>query len=147
MRYIDNSYASFLQVPDDPEQMLNFHACQRRGRLIHDNNAGMKRNGLRDFNGLDFGYGQLAHQGFGIQIDIQILEKVFSVSIHFLVVNELKRSEAFCRKTPQPDVLHHIAERNGMQLLVYHGDSVAQSIIGIRNISLFTIQKDFTGIR
>ena len=71
---VDDACALSLERADDPEQVLDLAIRQRRGRLIHDQDVGIVRDGLGDLDHLPVGDREVAHFRFRIERNVEPLE-------------------------------------------------------------------------
>jgi hypothetical protein len=88
---VNDRDALVLERADDLEQMGNFALGNGRGRLVHDDQAGIVGNGLGDLDHLRVGDAQIAHHGVGVDVDLQPLQQRFGVGDHLLLVDQPKR--------------------------------------------------------
>lgn len=122
---IDDADAALLQVGDDLEQMVGFLLGQGRGRLVHDQNVGFVGDRLGDLHHLAAGDGQLADTGIGVDADVQAVEQFLRHAPHARVIDQAETAE---RLAPDPDVFRHRHRRHQVELLVDHGDAVAERL-------------------
>ena len=67
----DHALALFPQRPDGAQQLFGFRAAQGRGRFIENEQFGIDRDGPDDLHHLLLGHAERAHQGGGIQGEVQ----------------------------------------------------------------------------
>ena len=84
VRDVDDADSVALELADDAEEIVDFRIVQRGGGLIHDEHPGFERQGLGDFHHLLLGHGELADQGARIQVQMQAVEDLPGVLLHFL---------------------------------------------------------------
>ena len=63
MRDVHDAHAAGSKVFDDPEQIFSLAGRKARGRLVHDEHAGLGREGLGNFHELLLPDGQRSHAG------------------------------------------------------------------------------------
>ena len=71
---INDTNAAGAQIANDGEEEAGFVAGKRRGRFVHDDDAGAGTEGAGDFDELLFGHGERADFGVGQNIGADALE-------------------------------------------------------------------------
>ena len=64
----------------------------------------------------------------GIDVQLQFLQQFIGIFIHFGVIHNGDNAVFLGGVTPQPDILGHGTGRNGLQLLMHHGNAAVQCI-------------------
>jgi hypothetical protein len=141
---VNDGDAFVLERADDAEEVGHLALGNRRGRLIHDDQAGVVGNGFGDLDHLRVGDAQAAHDGVRVDVDLQPLQQRPRVGDHLLLVNQAKAPQRFA---PQKNVLGHGHVRLRRQFLVDHGDAHAQRLLGVLDLDLFAQEGDFALFR
>ena len=138
-----NDGTPFLFQPsDNGKELLLFALCQRGRRFIHNDQLGIVGNCLRNFNHLHLSNRQVDHQCFGIHIQIDLFQNLFTVLIHLLMIDKPKLVDRF---TTQPDIFHDRAIFNRRQFLMDHRNSHVQRIGSIIFGDGFAVKDDLSG--
>ena len=72
MRYIDDRDPSAGQIPDDLEQHFDFGCTQRGCRLVHDQDAGIDRQGAGDLDNLLLSQPQILDKGHRVDVFFKV---------------------------------------------------------------------------
>ena len=75
MRDIDDGDLTRRQPADRREQLIDLRFGERGRRLVHDQDAGVDRQRLRDFHHLLFGDAQAGDAGAWVDLNTQGLQK------------------------------------------------------------------------
>ena len=121
VRDVDDADPVAFELADDAEEVIDFRVVQRRGGLIHDEHPGFERQGLGDFHHLLLGHGEFADQGVRIQVQMQAVEDLPSVLLHFPIVDE--QAEAPAGFAADEDVLRDAAVVHQVELLMNDADA------------------------
>ena len=124
---VDDADAILRQLVHDAEEVIDLVLCQGAGGLIQNQDLRIVGDGLGDLHHLAFGHGQLSDDLPRINVDLELLEDSFRVSVHFCSIH---KAESRGREAAQPDVFHDVAAEHLVQFLVHHGHAVIQSIPG-----------------
>ena len=143
MGNINNCYVFRFQLRDDAEQMLYLRIGQRRGRLVHDDNAAVIRNCLGDFHHLHFCNRKVAHLFIRIHIQIELLKQLDAVVAHFLVIDD----QSLAGRAPQPKVFADASLRNRRKLLMDHGNTRVERFQCIFKVDLFAFENNLARSR
>ena len=88
VRNINDAHTPSLELGNQREKTLGFGRCQRRRRLVHDQQPGIARNRLGDFNELFFGHDQVTHFRFRAGSQPDLLHRCQGGGVHALIVEE-----------------------------------------------------------
>ena len=115
MRDIYDTKILLTKVTDDLEQVRDLFLCQCCGRLIKNDNLSFMGNCFCDLTHLLFSDCQVFHLFFRIDLNVQILKKLFGILDHLFVIN----AETLLRLTSDEDVLSNSKITYHVQLLMY----------------------------
>ena len=135
---IDDADALIAQAAHDPEQMLDFFAGQRGGRLVKNEDLGVVGNGLRDLEHLALRNGHGADDRLRIDLDLQIVQNGLGVVVHFFMVDQT----ALQREAAEPHVFHDAAVEHLIELLMHHGYAVIEGVARAGEIDLLAVHPD-----
>ena len=144
VRDVENADARRLQSPDEIEQLLLLALRQRARRLIEDQESRASRHGLGDFDHLTGPDAERRAEVVRGQIKLKLAEHVFRLRIHLGPANHAVRSH---RLAPEKDVLRDIEIRNDRQLLMDHGDAIAQGVPRRSEMDFLAVDEETTGVR
>ena len=88
MGNVNDRHPGGAQVTDDSEQPPNFTWCERRSRLIEDQQAAGKRQGLADFKQLTLGDTEMLNRRLRIDIETDAFEQRPGSLVEFPVVDQ-----------------------------------------------------------
>ena len=125
---VDQSNALLLQLPHDAEQALDLVCGQRGGGLVQDQHLAVGGNSFSNFHHLHLGDAQRAQLCMGVDVQLQFLQQFIGIFVHFGMVHNSDDAVFLGGVAPQPDILSHGTGRNGLQLLMHHGDAAVQCI-------------------
>ena len=86
VRDVDDGHAIGAQLGDQFEQALGLAGGQRGGGLVHDEQARVAGNGLRNLHQLLFGHDQAAHAGSRVRLQADRSECGSGVALHGRIV-------------------------------------------------------------
>ena len=141
--HVDDSKPLAAQVANDGEQLLHLAAAQRSGRFVHDEDAGVLRERLGDFNELLLRNGERTTGRFRIDVRVESAEK----SSRRIVFVTLRDEAGACRFAAQENVLARTERWDKIELLVNDGDARARRIVRRRHAELCPIDTNPSGIR
>ena len=128
MADVDQCNALLLQLTHDAEQRFHFIGGQGGGGLVQDQHLAVCGNSLCNFHHLHLGNAQAAQLCVGIDLQLQLLQQCIGIGIHFAVVHNGDGAKLFGGVAAQPDILSHGTGRDGLQLLMHHGNAAVQCI-------------------
>ena len=143
MADVDNGHALGLQLVHDSEQGLHLSGGQGGGGLVQDQHFAVRGNGLGDLHQLHLGDTERTKLGLGIEVQVDFLQDLGSVRVHFFVVNNGDGAHLLDGITAHIDVFADAALRNGLQLLMYHGDAAVQGIQGALDLNGLSLINHF----
>ncbi|SAL88727.1 hypothetical protein AWB68_08874 [Caballeronia choica] len=117
---VDDREAFLAQLADQVEEAVGFARRERRGRLVHHEDAGPGMHGPRDLDQLLFGDRQVAHQRMRLERRAEALQHFLAAAFHRGAVDEAHRA---AQLAPGVDVLGHRQVRREAQFLVDHRDA------------------------
>jgi len=139
---VDQCNALLLQLTHDAEQRFHFVGGQGRGGLVQDQHLAVCGNSLCNFHHLHLGNAQAAQLCVGIDLQLQLLQQCIGILVHFSMVHCGHRAILLGGVAAQPDILSHGTGRDGLQLLMHHGNAAVQCIQRVRNNDLFSLVFD-----
>ena len=127
----------------DGKEAVNLVPGQGSRRLIHDEDLGVQRDGLRDFDDLLVGDRQAVGQLGGIDRHFEAVEELLGVAPHGRVVDEAKAPPGL---TPHVDVLgdRQVGEQRGF--LVDHRDSGGLRFRGGLEAHRMALDQELSGV-
>jgi len=125
---IDQRHAQSLQLTHDAEQRLHFVRGQRGSRLVQNQHLAVCGNSLCDFHHLHLCDAQRTELCMGVDLQLQLFQQFLGILVHFGVIHHRDGAVLLGGVAPQPDVLSHRARRDGLQLLMNHGNASVQCI-------------------
>ena len=131
---VHDALALGAQTADDAEQLVDLLGGQRRGGLVHDEDAGVGGQRLGDLHHLLLGHLQGADHRGGIQLDVQALEHPRGLGVH-LLLGELQAPAALAA---QEHVLRHRQVLAHVQLLMDDGHAQLLRALGVHVVDLLT---------
>ena len=143
MADIDDAAAFLLQHIDDAEQVLHLGLGQRGGGLVKDDDLGVIADGLGDLHHLPLGDGQGGHDRLGVDGHLQGAEDLVGTLGHDALADH---DTAHLGIAPQPQVVLHSAGQGLVQLLMDHGHTVFQGLLGAFEVDLLAIQGNGAGV-
>ena len=125
---VDQGHALAFQLPHDAEQGIDLVGGQRRGGLVQNQHLAVGRDGLGDLHHLHLRDAQGAEFGAGVDLQFEALEQLLGILVHFGVVHRDDGPKALGGVAAQPDIFGDGPGRDGLELLVHHGDAAFQSV-------------------
>jgi len=113
----DQRPAFVAQAAGDREESIDLHSTERGRRLVHDQQSGVERDGLRDLDDLLVGDGQTQRRAPGVDVHAKPVEQPLSLGVHRRAVDPPSRGQ---RLAPHEDVLGDREVREEGGLLVDH---------------------------
>ena len=144
VRDVDDADALGLELADDPEQLGDLGIVQRRGRLVHDQDLGLERQGLGDLHHLLPGDRELADFGARIEPEVQSGEDGRGVAVQGLLVEQ--EPEGPLGLAADEDVLRGGEVVHQVELLMNDADAEVLRRTGRRNIDGHAVDADFAGV-
>jgi hypothetical protein len=140
VRDVDDGHAPRLEVRDDAEQHIDFGGAQRRGRFVHDEDAGVERDGAGDLDKLLLADRQVFRQRIGGNAGFEAVQKFVGLLHLRLVVDA---AQAAGDLAGGKDVFGdgEIAEQ--VQLLEDDADAVAHRVGRAVEVNALAIHPDF----
>ena len=139
MRDIDDRDALRLEVRDDPEQHLDLRGAQGRGRLVHDQDAGILGHRLGDLDELLLADPQILHHGAGIDAGLQALHQGAGLPFLLLVVDAARGAHDLAG---DEDILGHRQVAEQVEFLEHHADAVRDGIGRARKLHGLAVEHD-----
>ncbi len=139
---IDDAHAAGLEFVDDLEQLRRLRFGQRRGRLVHDQDRGIHREGLGDLDHLLLGHRQRLHQSVRADVHPQPVEASLRIRAQPCPVDEPAAPGLAC----QVDVFRHRQVRDQVQFLVDDDDSQPLGHLGRGELHRIAAEGDASAI-
>ena len=143
MADIDDGNALGPQLVHNGEQRFHLSGGQGGRRFVQYQHFAVRGHGLGDLHQLHLGNAQGAQLGLWVKIQVDLFQYLGGVLVHFFVVNDGDRSHLLGGIASHVDVLTDAALRNGLQLLVDHGDAPVQGIQGTLDLNRLPFINDF----
>ena len=112
--------ALVAQAAGDGEEPLDLDAAERGGGLVHDQQAGVERDGLRDLDDLLVGDREAQGGAPGVDVHAEPVEELLGLGVHRRPVDPAAAAE---RLAAHEDVLGDRQVREQRRLLVDHRDA------------------------
>ncbi len=122
---VDDADALVLRLLDQGEQALGLALRQRGGRLIEDQDGGLRSESLGDLHHLLFGARQIGDAAVGFEGKIEPLEDAHGAAVYFGFVEEQPLGHLFAEKK----VLLHGQLRHEREFLKDGADAVLASLM------------------
>ena len=139
---VDDGDALGAQLVHDGEQCLDLSCRQRGGRLVEDQHLAVCGDRLGDLNQLHLGNAQGSELGVRIIIQMDFLQDLGRILIHFVMVDNGDGSVFLGGIAPNVDILAYGAFRDGLQLLVHHRNAAVQCIKRALDLDLLPLIND-----
>ena len=131
------------QFVHNGEQGLHLGGGQGGRGLVQNQHLAVRGYGLGDLHQLHLGDAEGAQLRLGVEVQMDLLQHLGGVRVHFFVVNDGDRSHLLGGIAAHVDVFTDAALRNGLQLLVDHGDAPVQGIQGALDLNGLSLVNDF----
>ena len=135
-----------LATDHHADDLIHGHALERLGRhplaipqygdLVTE--LGIVGERLGDLDHLHLGDGEGTDLDPRVYVDVQLVEDMLGVLIHLAVVDE----QSLGGIATEPHVVHHGALQHQVQLLMHHGDTVLQRLLGGGEVDLLPLEED-----
>ncbi len=135
----DQGATLVAQAAGDREQPLDLDAAQGCGRLVHDQQGRVERDGLRDLDDLLVGDGEAARRATGVDRDAQPLEEALGLGVHRRPVDPAGAAE---RLAAHEDVLGDRQVGEQRRLLVDHRDAGRLGLGGRAEVDVVTLEPE-----
>ena len=140
MADIDDPDAALLEAAHDVEQPRHVAFGQRRGRLVHDEDARVMRQRAQDLDALAVADGERADDLIGSEIvDFERVEQRLGFGAHRPPIDAAR---ARLRRVAEKDVLGDAELGKQQQLLIDRRDARAARVVGRGKVNLFPVDKD-----
>ena len=142
MADIDDRNALGPQLVHDGEQSFHLGGGQGGCGFVQDQHLAVRGNGLGDLHELHLGDAEGAQLSLRVVVQVDLLQHLGSILVHFFMVDDCDGSHLFGRIAANIDVLADAALRDGLQLLVDHGDAPVQGIQGAFDLNRLPLIDD-----
>ena len=123
----DDADAALLQLGDDAHEGVGLGEREARGRLVHDDQAGVERERLGDLDQLHLRQRQLGDGRIRLELDAEALEQRLHLLVQLLAVDQLEGA-AVERLAADEDVGGDVQIVEEVQLLVDEGDAAGDGV-------------------
>ena len=123
--------------------MLNLFLGQRGRGFIKYDDFRVIGDSLCDLHHLTLGNRHRTHDPVGVNVDAELFKNRFCVPEHFVFVHNKARDLGIA---PQPQIVHDSPLERLIQLLVNHGDTVVQRLLGAGEIDLAAFQINMAAV-
>ena len=124
---IQNGNALRLKLCNDFKQNTNLLVCQGSRWLVHDDNLCAYGQTLCNLRHLRFRHRQVSHLGAAVKLKAQTVQLLLGILVQLFPVH---CSVGCLRKPSQIHILRHRQVPHHVELLVYHGNTLALRILG-----------------
>src|SRR5260370_9239757 len=139
----EDGQAAVAQRADDREEALDLVQRERRGRLVHNQNARIQRQRFGNFDQLLVGHGQPANGCLCRNRDLELAEQTARRAPHTAPVDGAERGR---RLVAQEHVFGHREVRKQSGLLVNDGDPELTGVRRTVNLARGPVQVDATAV-
>ena len=122
----DDGDARLLQRPDEVVELFHLPLGDGGGGLVHDDQLGVKGDGLDNLDHLHVGGFQGFDLGPGVVLQAPAVKNLLAGAVDFVPVNEAGGGEGI---PAREDVLGNGELLDGAELLVDHGDAVVHRLL------------------
>ncbi len=126
VRDVDDGDALRLQLGDHPEQDLDLCGAEGRGRLVHDQDAGVLRQRLGDLDDLLLADAQVADLGARVDVVLQPAQQLRRPAVLAAMVDAAQPAGQLAG---HEDVLRHRQVGAEVQLLEHDADAVPHRVL------------------
>ena len=141
---VDDAHALGLQPADEREQILDFRFGQRRGRLVHDENARVAEGQrLGDFHHLLLGDGEGAHAGS--RADVAQMERI-QQRVGLRVLSGLVQEQSPRGLAADVDVFGHGQILHQVDFLMDDADAQMLRFQSISDVDFPAVQRDSSSV-
>ena len=145
VRDVDDRDAALAQTGHHFVQPRCLGQCQARGRLVHDEHAGVEREGFRDFDELALRDRQRGHRRVGRQIEPELFQIGSRDVVHLRPVDDPQRSPAG-RLAAEEDIPGHVEVVEQVQLLVDQRDSARRRRVDVAHQDARAVNEHFARV-
>ena len=140
---VDHADLLPFEFADDLEKPLHFMGSQRRARLIHDDDARIKRERLRDFHELLLRGGETAARSIEIDFHAEPLEQFRRAPPLFFLRHESRPADFLAEE----DVLTRGEAGDEIELLIDDGDARLPRVVRRVKCGRVSVDQDFAFVR
>jgi hypothetical protein len=139
----DDGGAVVAELARDAVELLGLALGERGGRLVHDDDAGVHGQRLRDLDHLLLGHGERAHDDVGAEVGVELLQELVGLLEHLLPEND--RAPALFMA--HENVLRHGQVRIGGHVLVDGGDAGLLRLARVAEMHGLAVEEHFPFLR
>ena len=139
VRHEHDRHAVLAQPVHDGEQPLHLRFRQRRGRLVHDDQAAFQRQRARDLDELLLGDRQRGNRRAGIDGQADAADDLARGVDHLAPVHQAERPD---RRAADEDVFRHRQRRDQAEFLVDGDDARPLGILRARRLEFDAVEDD-----
>ena len=125
---VDDRHAVVAQSADDTEQVLHLGVAERGGGLVHDDDAGVEAERLRDLDQLPLAHTEPGDHAVRVDVQSELGHELLGSLAHRPPV---EHAEAVPMLSSQEDVLVHRELGDQVELLVDHRDAAVLGLAGV----------------
>ncbi len=145
VRDVDDGHAGGLERPDAIEEPFDLPVGQRRRRFVHDQDARVLRERLRDLHRLLLRDAELVDEGARVEVHAKRVEQPPGLGMHPRVIDRARQPAAGL--APEIDVLRDVEIRDERELLEDDGDAQAAGVGGRSQMHGRAVDEDLARIR
>ncbi len=145
MRDVDDGHAGGLERPDAIEEPLDLPVGQRRRRFVHDQDARVLRERLRDLHHLLLRDAELVDERARVEVQAKHVEQAPGLGVHPPVIDRAGQPAAGL--APEIDVLRDVEIRDERELLEDDGDAQVAGVGGRSQVHGRAVDEDLARVR
>jgi hypothetical protein len=143
VRDVDDGQTAGFEPADDLEQRRHLGVGQGRGRLVHDHEPGVEREGLGDLDHLLLGHRQGADDRSRVQMHPELVEQIGGLLAKLAPADDLTG----IRFPPDEDVLFDREVGHEVELLIDDGDAEVLRLARAVEHDRLPVEDDLAGVR
>ena len=140
---VDDADAFRGEAADDAEEAVAFGGREGGGGLVHDQDAGLEREGLGDLDQLLLAHAQAGDAGLGVELDAEAGEELSGGGDHGAAVEEEAGAERFAA---EEDVGGDAELGDEVELLVDDGDARPFGVADAGEADGGAVDQDLAGV-
>ena len=136
---VDDGDALLAKLVNDGKEGLHLRRRQGGGGLVQNQHLAVGGHGLGDLHQLHLGDAEGAQLGLGVVIQVNLFQNRRRVLVHLFMVHGDDGPDALGGVAAHVDVLADAPLRDGLELLVDHGNAPVQRVQGTLDLDLLAL--------